>query len=288
MGPAITRRVRVGGHASPEFPSGNLPSLHRTSSVQFPRISNEEAAVHVHRPELTAKAFDCVADMKRAAQAGDLSRAAAPMFAQLGLPSFAIARFFGRDRRGDVAVLDGAFHKEWSERYLANRYVAHSDIAGEMRVNPAPYSWDDVMAKRPVSDTQKRIRNEARTMGLADGLFTPVAWPDGSYVAVALAGPGRPLADPFARTMAEIVSSYYGCEARRLLGRPAPPPNALSRRQRECLAWVREGKSSGMIADILGLSVQTVDEHIAQACRKLGVRTRVQAAVEAVLRGLID
>ena len=63
---------------------------------------------------------------------------------------------------------------------------------------------------------------------------------------------------------------------------------ALSPRQRECLAWVRHGKSSSMISEILGLSVQTVDEHVAEACRKLGVRTRVQAAVEAALAGIID
>jgi DNA-binding CsgD family transcriptional regulator len=51
---------------------------------------------------------------------------------------------------------------------------------------------------------------------------------------------------------------------------------------------VRQGKSSGVIADILGLSSETVEEHIAAACRKLKVRTRVQAAVEASLLGLID
>jgi DNA-binding CsgD family transcriptional regulator len=51
---------------------------------------------------------------------------------------------------------------------------------------------------------------------------------------------------------------------------------------------VRQGKSSGVIADILDLSAETVEEHIAAACRKLKVRTRVQAAVEASMLGLID
>ena len=47
------------------------------------------------------------------------------------------------------------------------------------------------------------------------------------------------------------------------------------------------GKSSTDIAELLGISAQTVEEHIAAACRKLGVRTRVQAAVEASLLGII-
>jgi hypothetical protein len=48
------------------------------------------------------------------------------------------------------------------------------------------------------------------------------------------------------------------------------------------------GKSSAAIAEIIGISTATVDEHVGEACRKLGVRTRNQAAVEATLAGLID
>ena len=241
-----------------------------------------------HSGELAVEAFDCVAAMKRAQSVANLSVAAGAMFAQLGLPSFAIARFFQRDRTADVSVLLGEFHKEWAEQYLANRYVSQSQIAKEMTVSHAPYSWDDVMRRGEVTEAQKRIRNEAAEMGLANGLFTPVLWPDGKYVAVALAGPRDALDDPLVRTWAEIICSYYACEARRLLAIESPLQRKLSHRQRECLTWVRHGKSSGMISDILGLSVQTVDEHISEACRKLGVRTRVQAAVEATLSGIID
>ena len=237
--------------------------------------------------ELAASAFDCIASMKSAQDSGELAATAAAMFDKIGLPSVAMARFFTRAGEPGVSVLNGAFHKEWSERYLANRYVGVSQIAREMTRTAAPYSWDDVMRGREVTPAQKRIRDEAGEMGLEDGLFTPIAWPDGSYVAVALAGHRQHLADPMVRTWAEILSSYYGCEGRRLLGRSDPAAVRLSRRQQECLTWVRHGKSSSMISDILGISVQTVDEHIAEACRKLRVRTRIQAAVEASLTGLI-
>jgi DNA-binding CsgD family transcriptional regulator len=61
----------------------------------------------------------------------------------------------------------------------------------------------------------------------------------------------------------------------------------LTARQLECLVWVREGKSSTDIGAILGLSPHTVDEHIAGACERLGVRTRTQAVAEAMTRGLL-
>lgn len=53
----------------------------------------------------------------------------------------------------------------------------------------------------------------------------------------------------------------------------------LTRRQRECLSWVGEGKSSDDIGTILGISRYTVDEHILVACQKLNVRTRMQAVL---------
>jgi DNA-binding CsgD family transcriptional regulator len=156
-----------------------------------------------------------------------------------------------------------------------------------MLVTSSPYVWSKVIQKRGLTSEQAQIWNEASDFGLTDGLFTPVRWSDGSYAAVVLAGDKPLLADPLLNISAEILSAYYCSEVRRLTLRcPAKP--LLTGRQRECLAWVRQGKSSTMIAEILGISVSTVDEHVAEACIKLGVRTRVQAAVEAAVVGLID
>ncbi len=59
-------------------------------------------------------------------------------------------------------------------------------------------------------------------------------------------------------------------------------PAALSDRQRDCLALAATGLSSAGIGERLGLSPRTVDEHLALACRTLGVRTRVQAVARYV------
>jgi DNA-binding CsgD family transcriptional regulator len=238
--------------------------------------------------QLARRTFDCIADMKRANSPADLSARAAPLFADLGLPFFALARFFRPDRAPDVSVLAGSFQPDWSSRYVANGYGSRSLIVREMLGTKDPYSWGDVMRRRPVDEHQMRIKAEAGDFGLADGLFTPVRWVDGSYAAVVLAGPAPDLEDSFVRTSAGILSGFYAAEARRLAPTSPGATPLLSHRQRECLAWVRQGKSSATISTILGLSVQTVDEHLAAACRKLGVRTRVQAAVEASLAGLID
>jgi DNA-binding CsgD family transcriptional regulator len=237
---------------------------------------------------LARRAFDCIAAMRQAQDEEALSRTAGGLFGQLGLPFFALARFYKADRTPDVSVIAGEFHEGWSSRYTSKRYVRHSHIAREMLTSANPYGWEEVLRRRRVDDAQRRIKNEASEVGLTDGLFTPVRWSDGSYAAVVLAGRHPELDDALIRTSGGVVSAYYAAETRRLRAAAPQTGIALSPRQRECLAWVRHGKSSSVIGELLGLSVQTVDEHLAEACRKLRVRTRVQAAVEASLAGMID
>lgn len=71
----------------------------------------------------------------------------------------------------------------------------------------------------------------------------------------------------------------------RTAGSAAP---LLAPRQVECLRWVQAGKSSGDIGAILGISSRTVDDYIADACARLGVRTRVQAISRAIALGLLS
>ena len=82
--------------------------------------------------------------------------------------------------------------------------------------------------------------------------------------------------------LAEIVKTRLGPAGR--LGRTPP---ALTRREIEVLTWAARGKSSTDIATFLGLSDRTVNFHIENVLRKLGVATRVQAVVKAKSLGLI-
>ncbi len=61
----------------------------------------------------------------------------------------------------------------------------------------------------------------------------------------------------------------------------------LTGREREVLTWAGQGKTSGEIATILGLSERTVNFHFDQAMKRLGVTNRTQAVAMAVTQGLI-
>jgi DNA-binding CsgD family transcriptional regulator len=87
------------------------------------------------------------------------------------------------------------------------------------------------------------------------------------------------------------LASFYSIIGKRCMGKAAPNVvtnrNILTARQIECLRWVRAGKSSHDIGAIIGISGDVVDEHIAKACRRMGVRTRIQAALRAAEGGFL-
>ncbi|WP_407121451.1 response regulator transcription factor [Bradyrhizobium sp. STM 3561] len=61
----------------------------------------------------------------------------------------------------------------------------------------------------------------------------------------------------------------------------------LSERERECLRWIEQGKSSWEIGVILNVSENTVNFHVKNAMRKLETTSRTQCVVKARRLGLI-
>jgi DNA-binding NarL/FixJ family response regulator len=84
--------------------------------------------------------------------------------------------------------------------------------------------------------------------------------------------------------LVEIVRARLGRSSR---SQHRPPSVRLSDREIEVLTWSARGKSSGDIAILIGVSERTVNFHIENAMRKLGVATRIQAAVQASAEGII-
>jgi DNA-binding CsgD family transcriptional regulator len=73
---------------------------------------------------------------------------------------------------------------------------------------------------------------------------------------------------------------------------PRPPADLalesnLSPRQTDCLALLKAGHKSKTIARELGISFNTVNQHIKAIFRRLGVDTRAEAVAKAMRLDLI-
>lgn len=85
---------------------------------------------------------------------------------------------------------------------------------------------------------------------------------------------------------ARLLCSYLVSDlpSRRRRRAPADP---LSDRERECLYWVAEGKTTDEVALILGVSSNTVNTYIAHAIQKLSATNRAMAIATAIRQGII-
>lgn len=62
------------------------------------------------------------------------------------------------------------------------------------------------------------------------------------------------------------------------------PTRALTKRQREALEWVGDGKTTQDIAVLMGLTAATVEKHLRLAREALAVETTAQAVLKAALQ----
>ena len=85
-------------------------------------------------------------------------------------------------------------------------------------------------------------------------------------------------------TLTRIVQGNKPVEKETL--EPATPLSELTPREQEILAHIAEGESNKVIAKALGISDGTVKLHVKAILRKLGVHSRVEAAVIAVEHGV--
>lgn len=70
----------------------------------------------------------------------------------------------------------------------------------------------------------------------------------------------------------------------KILTLPYSPPNrSLTKRQREALEWVGDGKTTQDIAILMGLTAATVEKHLRLARDSLSVETTAQAVMKAAL-----
>ncbi len=71
------------------------------------------------------------------------------------------------------------------------------------------------------------------------------------------------------------------------VGTPKPQDFSLTARESEILRLLVTGMTDPEIAEALYISVRTVEHHVANVCRKLGVRTRTAATSTAIAAGLV-
>lgn len=182
-------------------------------------------------------------------------------------------------------VLFGRSHQGWDQYYMEQGYLKHDPCVRMVFTHTGPHAWSDIDAS-VLTKIANEIRAEAAGAGAREGFVVPVHGGGGEFYGVRLNTPENGF-NPAARPTLHALATVYAVEGVKLLelSNDGQTETPLSRREAECLSWVAEGKSDWDISEIVGIAEATVHAHIENAKRKIGVRSRTQAAVIAAVKG---
>jgi DNA-binding CsgD family transcriptional regulator len=177
---------------------------------------------------------------------------------------------------------------EWLLEYQKNDFVRHDLLPALARLSPTPFTWVEAMRDRRETPKQVELHNRVRELGVIDGFAVPINLPAGD-IGLCVSVSTHLIEDAEER-LALHLASLYAYDRCRTLGGSIEASTAktpLSPRELECLKLVLDGKSDTDIGKILGISHTTAHFHIERVKKKLGVRTRTQAAAMVATLGYL-
>jgi DNA-binding CsgD family transcriptional regulator len=177
---------------------------------------------------------------------------------------------------------------EWLLQYQKNDYVRHDLVPMMARISASPFTWLEALDGRTPTGKQREHYEWALGWGIADVFAVPVHYPGGDFgLCVSIAD--HPIENTIERAALQMASLFAHQRCRELggLSEASSTPTPLTPREVECLRWVLKGKSDTDIGKILGISHTTVHFHIERAKKKLGVKTRTQAAATVLSLGYL-
>lgn len=186
-----------------------------------------------------------------------------------------------------------SYPQAWRERYVVQGYLRIDPTVTHCANHFLPLTWDRI---GPLEEEDEAVRNfmaESRDFGLKNGVSFPIHTPQGEFAMLSMAlGEGKERSHSLilhAIPYVQLISLHIHEAVRRavnIVNAPFGFPR-LSEREKECLLWIAEGKTSWETSMIIGISERTVIFHLQNVTEKLKVTNRQQAVARAVSVGLI-
>ena len=182
---------------------------------------------------------------------------------------------------------------DWNVYYFDQGYDASDPTRALGKAGRALFSWSDAKAwqsraGRPAAD--EPMWSDAAQAGMNDALVVRSVAAAG-HVLMARVVTGETRIRPVDKSVLDSVVICFMNWRMRLLEASCDrttPGSLLSRREIECLRWAGQGLTDYAIAEQMQISASTVNKHLENAKRKLGVQKRVAAFRRAAELGLLS
>lgn len=167
--------------------------------------------------------------------------------------------------------------ESWCTDYSQNTGIQDDPVFHKTQLQSCPFVWNKHSATQDEPLMEYWI-----SAGMEQGAAFPLHGPNGFNGYFALCRKqGVPIP---AQTVFQIMclTQFILDQAIKLF---SPQKTGFSSREKECLFWVSEGKTSWEIAQILGITERTVNFHLNNAIRKSGCKNRYQTVAKSIITG---
>lgn len=237
-----------------------------------------------HR-NLICDTIDDIASLTALSQVGDRFAEAA---ANLGFISLGINLLPPPAEDADPVIVIEKAPQGFRDLYIHERFYAVDHIAAHAKAAYEPFRFADAPYAAAETQRHERFMQALKTYDMGKGVIVPIGRPGNMPACVWLAGREPELHDD-AILATQMISLFAASKAQALSksSQGGARSSILTKREREVLQWISEGKSAWEIGEILCIAKRTVDEHAQSACRKLNAANRTQAVVVALRERLI-
>jgi len=231
--------------------------------------------MHVRKGLAVIRAADTVLALRGAIMSG---------FAGLGFPSAYFVTPVTSDRRFGRVHSANNMPEEWSQAYPER--LRFDDPLPEIALRLCrPMRWSEVREVEAPTRQEEQFFDYLRGIGFPDGLALPTYGPGARTGFVGLPSTTLLPEDQEVLAAAHAIAQMSFLRYCELIDDQTPSDTRLSERELDVVYWIAMGKSNSVIAEILGISAETVDSYVRRAFRKLGVSDRTSAVLHSVLAG---
>ncbi|MGF1770518.1 LuxR family transcriptional regulator [Enterovibrio makurazakiensis] len=182
-----------------------------------------------------------------------------------------------------TTIIDN-YPPKWRETYEKEKLAQHDPTVDYCLNQNAPIIWEQLNCA-PLKRDQKNVMCRANDYGLKTGFSIPLHGVHSEFGMFSFGSSEQEKSPSFeAIQKAQIIAPALMDKFKDFDERVGIN---LTKREKECLLWVSEGKSSWEISIIIGCSERTVVFHLGNATNKLVCTNRYQAVSKAIIIGLI-
>lgn len=207
---------------------------------------------------------------------------------QLGFDHFALSLDANSGVTTGTELLLHDYPEDWARIYVELDLGGRDPVRRACDRSFAGFTWCQMARMVPMTRDDRRMLAIGRESGIGDGYTVPRHLPGRITGSCTFAvQPGKRLPERALHVTERIGALALDCALKftRMAVVNAFP--RLSDRQRECLLWVARGKTAAETAIILGISSQTVTQHLKMARERYEVHCCQSLILSALFDGLI-